>query len=73
MFAGRKEKLKEKKHKNKTGKKVKEKKEEKGGEKEEKQDHVQFEETAQILSPDLPSQVRIICLLIVNNLRTGPI
>lgn len=61
--------MKEKRHKNKAGKKVKEKKEERG-EKEEKQECVQFEEIAQILSPDLPLQVRLICSLILKNHRT---
>ncbi|KAK0081520.1 hypothetical protein PV325_012031 [Microctonus aethiopoides] len=50
LFA-KKDKGKEKKHKSKTGKKVKEKKEDKD-EKEEKPEHVQFEETPQILSPE---------------------
>lgn len=57
MFvAGKKEiKAKEKKHK-KTGKKVKEKKEEKE-DKEDKPEHIQFEETPQILPPEPPVQV----------------
>ncbi|XP_011306030.1 interaptin isoform X2 [Fopius arisanus] len=58
LLLGKKEKGKEKKHKNKSGKKVKEKKEEREEkeEKEEKPEHVQFEETPQILPPDLPAQ-----------------
>lgn len=57
QVAGKKEKGKEKKHKNKTGKKVKEKREEKE-EREEKPEHVQFEETPQILPAEPPPQVR---------------
>lgn len=59
VYIGKKDKSKEKKHKNKSGKKVKEKKEEKEEkeEKDDKQEHVQFEETPQILSSELPSQV----------------
>ncbi|XP_015123640.1 kinectin isoform X1 [Diachasma alloeum] len=58
LLLGKKEKGKEKKHKNKAGKKVKEKKEEREEkeDKEEKPEHVQFEETPQILPPDLPVQ-----------------
>nr|XP_050854410.1 early endosome antigen 1-like isoform X3 [Vespula vulgaris] len=58
LLLSKKDKSKEKKHKNKSGKKVKEKKEEKEEkeEKDDKQEHVQFEETPQILSSELPSQ-----------------
>lgn len=56
MFLAKKDKGKEKKHKSKTGKKVKEKKEEKE-EKDEKPEHVQFEETPQILTPETNIQV----------------
>ncbi|XP_044011753.1 interaptin isoform X7 [Aphidius gifuensis] len=55
LLLGKKDKGKEKKYKNKTGKKVKEKKEDKD-EKDDKSEHVQFEETPQILSSDLPPQ-----------------
>lgn len=52
---GKKDKGKDKKHKSKTGKKVKEKKDDKD-DKDDKQEHVQFEDTPQIL-PDINVQV----------------
>lgn len=59
LFTGKKDKNKEKKHKNKAGKKVKEKKEEKDDkeDKDERPEHVQFEETPQILPSEPPIQV----------------
>lgn len=59
FYIGKKDKNKEKKHKNKAGKKVKEKKEEKDDNKDEKTEHVQFEETPQILPQELPAQVNL--------------
>ncbi|XP_018305002.1 kinectin isoform X7 [Mycetomoellerius zeteki] len=58
LLSNKKDKNKEKKHKNKAGKKVKEKKEEKDDkeDKDERADHVQFEETPQILPSELPVQ-----------------
>ncbi|XP_034935831.1 ribosome-binding protein 1 isoform X3 [Chelonus insularis] len=55
LLLGKKDKSKDKKHKSKTGKKVKEKKEEKD-DKDDKPEHVQFEETPQILSPETNAQ-----------------
>ncbi|XP_011062319.1 PREDICTED: kinectin isoform X4 [Acromyrmex echinatior] len=58
LLSSKKDKNKEKKHKNKAGKKVKEKKEEKDDkeDKDERSDHVQFEETPQILPSEPPVQ-----------------
>ncbi|XP_018340923.1 PREDICTED: kinectin-like isoform X4 [Trachymyrmex septentrionalis] len=58
LLFSKKDKNKEKKHKNKAGKKVKEKKEEKDDkeDKDERSDHVQFEETPQILPSEPPVQ-----------------
>ncbi|KAJ8674029.1 hypothetical protein QAD02_005291, partial [Eretmocerus hayati] len=55
LLLAKKDKVKEKKHKNKTGKKIREKREDKE-EKEEKPEHVQFEENPQILPPEPPVQ-----------------
>ncbi|XP_011062324.1 PREDICTED: kinectin isoform X5 [Acromyrmex echinatior] len=59
LLSSKKDKNKEKKHKNKAGKKVKEKKEEKDDkeDKDERSDHVQFEETPQILPSEPPVQI----------------
>ncbi|XP_008558286.1 kinectin isoform X2 [Microplitis demolitor] len=54
LLLGKKDKGKDKKHKSKTGKKVKEKKDDKD-DKDDKQEHVQFEDTPQIL-PDINVQ-----------------
>ncbi|XP_046740481.1 kinectin-like [Diprion similis] len=57
LLLGKREKAKEKKHKNKAGgKKVKEKKEEKEDKEDEKTEHVQFEENPQILIDEVPIQ-----------------
>lgn len=65
IIAGKKEtKAKEKKHKNKTGKKVKEKKEEKE-DKEEKPEHIQFEDTPQILPAEPLLQVCFFCYIFI--------
>nr|XP_046477367.1 kinectin-like isoform X2 [Neodiprion pinetum] len=57
LLIGKREKGKEKKHKNKAGgKKVKEKKEEKEDREDEKTEHVQFEENPQILIDEAPIQ-----------------